>query len=127
MQKDQAYHEAAITYNEGLATCAEQLVETLGHEEVQRWSKAVAKQHRFHAKRHQSALDKLKAQAEEPEKIDLSAAGQTEPLATIEVSDETTEIIEEAPEGVLSDGCAPYHDPNRPECEFSPNKEAANG
>jgi hypothetical protein len=127
MQKNQAYHEACIEYNEGIADAAEKLAPTLGHEEPQRWCRSVAKQHRFHAKRHQSALDKLKAQAEDPEKMDLSVAGETEPLATIEVSDETTEIIEEAPERVLADGCAPYHDPNRPECDFSPNKEAANG
>lgn len=89
MQKDQAYHEAAIDYNEGLAESAEQLVDTLGHEEVQRWCRAVAKQHRFHAKRHQSALDKLLAQ-------DAGDAPQTVP----EVAEETSADVEQIPDGV---------------------------
>lgn len=59
MQKDQSYHEAAIIYNTRLAEFAEELAETLKDDEVQRWCRAVGKQHRFHAKRHQSSLANL--------------------------------------------------------------------
>jgi rubrerythrin len=59
MQKTQAYHESAIEYNEGLADAAENLAPTLKDEEVRKWCTSVAKQHRFHAGRHQKALDKL--------------------------------------------------------------------
>lgn len=66
MQKTPAYHESAIAYNEGLAEAAEKLAPTLEHEEPRKWCIAVGKQHRFHAKRHRSALSKLLAKQEAP-------------------------------------------------------------
>lgn len=59
MQKDASYHKAAIQYNEDLADFAEALAEKLEHAEVARWSRAVSKQHKFHAGRHKKALAKL--------------------------------------------------------------------
>ena len=59
MQKDQAYHEDAITYNEDIAEFAENLAPKLKNETVNQWCLSVAKQHRFHAKRHRSALNKI--------------------------------------------------------------------
>ena len=59
MKKDESYHESAITYNEDLAIVAEELAEVVPHPIVKKWCRAVAKQHRFHEKRHRAALDKL--------------------------------------------------------------------
>lgn len=64
MQKDASYHKSAIQYNEELAEKAEELAEKVEHEEVQRWSRSVAKQHRFHAGRHKKALAKLESSGE---------------------------------------------------------------
>lgn len=61
MLKDASYHQAAIQYNDEIADFAEALSTKLDHEEVARWSRAVAKQHRFHAGRHKKALEKLRA------------------------------------------------------------------
>lgn len=63
MLKDRSYHESAIQYNEELAEFAEGLAERIEHEEVARWSRSVAKQHRFHAGRHKKALQKLDTQS----------------------------------------------------------------
>lgn len=65
MQKDASYHKSAIEYNEEIAEFTEKLAERLEHEEVQRWSRSVARQHRFHAGRHQKALDKLQSSSAE--------------------------------------------------------------
>jgi hypothetical protein len=66
MQKDRSYHEAAIKYNEELAEFAEDLSDRLkdefGDKEPVRWALSVAKQHRFHAGRHEKALKKLENQ-----------------------------------------------------------------
>lgn len=76
MLKDATYHKAAIQYNEELATFAEDLSKRLEHEEVARWSRAVAKQHAFHAGRHKKALKKVEsgeaAEATTPESDDIS-------------------------------------------------------
>lgn len=118
MQKDQAYHEAAIKYNEGLAEFAENLAPTLNHEEVQKWCVAVGKQHRFHAKRHQSALNKILLK-QTPETVEVLADGLDVPAPAVEA-------VDDGPPDLLSDGCNKYHNPTRPNCEFNPNKETAN-
>lgn len=59
MKKDETYHNAAITYNEEIAVLAEGLADRIGHPVVQKWCRAVAKQHRHHEKRHRAALVKL--------------------------------------------------------------------
>ena len=61
MEKDATYHSSAVQYNEGLAEAAEALAKTLKHPEIKKWCVSVGKQHRFHAKRHKSALAKIKA------------------------------------------------------------------
>lgn len=58
--KDESYHQSAILYNEELATFADDLAGKIESEEVARWSRSVAKQHRFHAGRHKKALDKIR-------------------------------------------------------------------
>lgn len=123
MQKDQAYHESAIAYNEGLAEFAENLVPTLEHDEVKRWCTAVGKQHRFHAKRHRNALNKL---------LMKQAAPPVETLADgLDVPEPIEEVVEERPEETeaedgnppLTDGCSPFHDPTNINCEFYPKTE----
>ena len=57
--KDRSYHESAIVYNEGLAIAAEELTDKVEHPDPKKWVVAVAKQHRFHEKRHRAALEKL--------------------------------------------------------------------
>lgn len=58
------YHESAIKYNEGLMDFAEELAKDIEDEEVKRWSRSVAKQHRFHLGRHRNALTKLQAKSD---------------------------------------------------------------
>ena len=60
MKKDETYPLSAISYNETLAVCAEELAEEVLNPVVQKWCRAVAKQHRFHEKRHRAALEKLR-------------------------------------------------------------------
>jgi hypothetical protein len=111
MQKDQAYHESAIAYNEGLAEYAENLATTLEHEEVRRWCIAVGKQHRFHAKRHRNALNKL---------ILKQAAPPVETVMDgMDVPPQAEPVVEEKAE-VLEDGCSPFHEPTNPSCQFYP-------
>lgn len=57
--KDRSYHESAIVYNEGLAKAAEAQADSIEHPIPKKWNNAVAKQHRFHEKRHRAALEKL--------------------------------------------------------------------
>ena len=59
MLKDASYHKAAVQYNEELADFARDLADRIEHEEVARWSRSVANQHRFHAIRHKKALAKI--------------------------------------------------------------------
>lgn len=68
MKKDETYHNAAITYNEEIAVLAEGLAESVPHPIVQTWCRAVAKQHRFHEKRHRDALAKYLKKTAEAEK-----------------------------------------------------------
>lgn len=123
MHKDQTYHESAIQYNEGLAEYAENLAPTLENEEVRKWCTAVGKQHRFHAKRHRSALNKLlMKQAAPPVEVvrdgmDVPESTEEEVVVMTASSTEVEEIIEQE---VLPDGCSPYHDPTRVECQFYP-------
>ena len=127
MQKDQTYHESAIKYNEGLAEFAENLAPTLEHEEVRRWCVAVGKQHRFHAKRHRSALNKLLLKQDTPPVeavMDGMDVPEAEDLAV--VTADVAEVEEIGEQQVLEDACSPYHTPTRVECIFHP-KENVNG
>lgn len=124
MQKDQAYHQAAIKYNEGLAEYAETLAPTLEHEEVRKWCTAVGKQHRFHAKRHRLALNKLLLRQEaEPVEVMSDGLDVPEPASTDVETDELDHVISPT----LPDGCVQFHNPQNPGCEFNPNKESSNG
>ena len=68
MKKDETYHTSAIDYNGEIADLAEGLAERIPHPIVQKWCRAVAKQHRFHEKRHRAALEKLLMKTAEAEK-----------------------------------------------------------
>ena len=139
MQKDQAYHEAAILYNEGLAEFAETLAPKLKHEVVQKWCVGVGKQHRFHAKRHRSALNKILLK-QKPDIVESIADGldvQNEPEIGVETVvvdepvemrvstssvDEVTEILEPQEGPKLEDGCIQFHNPSDSKCEFYPKE-----
>jgi len=122
MQKDQTYHESAIKYNEGIAEIAETLAPTLEDEQVRKWCTAVGKQHRFHAKRHRSALNKILLKQSVPsvevvmDGMDVPANADEEVTMTV-TEDEVENIVQRV---VLEDGCSPYHDPTRVECVFFP-------
>ena len=135
MQKDQAYHEAAIAYNDAIAEVAEEVAPTLGHPEVQRWCTAVGKQHRFHSKRHQSALNKILARESYEENVEQVRDGlDVPPLEDEEEKTEApsmdsllkTEAEAETGVGTLSDGCVKFHQPTRLECDFYPTKGVTN-
>lgn len=132
MARTQAYHKSAIIYNERLAEAAEELAPTLEDEEVRKWCTSVGKQHRFHAKRHRSALNKLLLKEQAPP-VEQIADGLDVPDMEEPSPDEIVDILETQTAGVenaLSDGCSPYHDPTRPECEFYPSdkqNEVSNG
>lgn len=59
MQKNVSYHESAIQYNEQLALEAEKQEQLVEHPEVKKWCRSVARQHRFHEKRHRASLAKM--------------------------------------------------------------------
>lgn len=144
MQKTEAYHQAAIQYNEGLAEAAEDLAPSLEHEEVKKWCIAVGKQHRFHAKRHKSALNKLQTkQDQDTSPVEVMTDGLDVPEP--DEGEEVEEILEPktvqaeaqlthqgqpapAPEAdvisgsAFSDGCVGEHQPMEPSCEYYPNK-----
>lgn len=137
MQKDQSYHESAIKYNEGIAEFAENLAPTLEHAEVQKWCTSVGKQHRFHAKRHRSALNKLLLKQIPPpveaisDGLDVPAlADESEEINTpetgIHLPPGTSTAVESPPvekdEQILPDGCTPFHTPTNPTCEFYPKE-----
>lgn len=79
MQKDAGYHTAAIMYNEELADFAEELSERVGNEEVARWCRAIAKQHRFHCAQHKRALEKVERRAKEQAEVVASDEEETVP------------------------------------------------
>jgi hypothetical protein len=152
MQKDQSYHESAIKYNEGLAEAAEILAPTIEHPEVQRWCTAVGKQHRFHAKRHHAALEKIilrgssTAEVEgfvdgldvpEPDEDDgidveqLEAIEETEAILADEdamdaIEEAEAEIVTTSAVATFSDGCVQFHQPVLLTCEFNPSKVVPN-
>jgi len=122
MLKDQIYHESAIKYNEGLAEFAETLAPTLENEEVRKWCTAVGKQHRFHAKRHRSALNKILMKEVAPS-VEVVRDGMDVPADTEDVvvmTATSTEVEDIVKQEVLSDGCTPYHDPANVLCDFYP-------
>lgn len=118
MQNKQDYHKAAIIYNEVLAECAEELAPKLEHEEVRKWSTAVGKQHRFHAKRHRLALNKLLLKEDSPP-VEQVPDG-------LDVPEPVEDVVETSPTA-LPDGCDPYHSPSNPNCDFVPKKAETNG
>lgn len=67
MQKDKTYHQSAIEYNDALAVAAEEQAEKVEHPVIKKWCTSVAKQHRFHSKRHARALEKLQRVEDEPQ------------------------------------------------------------
>lgn len=54
------YHEAAVIYNNDYAEFAFAKAEEYDHPVMKKWSTSIAKQHQFHARRHERALAKLK-------------------------------------------------------------------
>lgn len=87
MQKDLTYHLSAIEYNDALAVVAEETADKVEHPEVKKWCRSVAKQHRFHAKRHRSALAKLEQGEGDEIKQEVHVEAQVAELvpATVEV------------------------------------------
>lgn len=73
MQKSPTYHSSAILYNELLAKAARDASEQVEHETVKQWCIGIAKQHDFHAERHQAALEKIQ-----------NAAGSTDNTGIVE-------------------------------------------
>ena len=63
--KDETYHKSAVFYNEEMAKAAENLAENVEHPIIQKWCRAVGKQHRYHEKKHRNALDRMSAKANE--------------------------------------------------------------
>lgn len=57
--KDETYHKSAVFYNEEMAKAAENLAENVEHPIIQKWCRAVGKQHRYHEKKHRHALDRM--------------------------------------------------------------------
>lgn len=147
MQKTPAYHEAAIQYNEGLAEAAEDLAPSIEHDEVKKWCVSVGKQHRFHAKRHRSALNKLLVKQEAPpvetiaDGLDVPDLEEDESLEPLEPPSEMepapdeddAEHLPQADTQLLEDGCETFHNPQLKTCEFhskmniSPPKENFDG
>ena len=113
MPKDQSYHEAAIVYNEALAECAENLAPTLSNEIVQKWCISVGKQHRFHAKRHRSALNKFLLK-KEAAPVEVIGDGLDVPEPVDEPKNKSDDF---------DDGCIGFHNPQTETCEFYPRGE----
>lgn len=99
MPKDSTYHRSAIQYNEALAVVAEEQADLVEDPEVKKWCRSVGKQHRFHAKRHRSALAKLDRAAEadsnltpEPSSVEVSIADDADTGKYV-----TEETVEDPP------------------------------
>lgn len=90
MSKDQSYHEDAVKYNQTIAEAAEKLTSVLKHPTIVKWCAGIAKQHRFHLKRHERALEKMDlASRVEAETAEPSIAEQQ---AAFAAAQEKTEI-----------------------------------
>ncbi len=63
MQDKELYHASAVEYNETLALAAEGLASSVKDPVVSKWCSSIAKQHRFHLKRHRAALAKIQGEA----------------------------------------------------------------
>ena len=88
MQKNVSYHESAIQYNEQLALEAEKQEQLVEHSEVKKWCRSVARQHRFHEKRHRSALAKM---------LKVQAAAEAGELTELEiVADQQAQIARDS-------------------------------
>lgn len=86
MQKDLSYHQSAIQYNDMLAAASEEAAEKVEHPEVQKWCRSVAKQHRFHAKRHRSSLAKMERDEQDgTNEVNIDAKVAELVPATVEV------------------------------------------
>lgn len=106
--KDVTYHRSAILYNEELAARAEALVDEVEDPEVKKWCRSVGKQHRFHAKRHQSALTKLENELGSQEKAVEASSSESDvnveaQVAVLEPSDVPVEAVTLAPAEVEVD------------------------
>lgn len=86
MLKDTTYHTSAVEYNEGLADAADGLAATVPHPEIQKWCRAVSKQHRFHAKRHKSALTKLEQDQDRDDRTDAVNVIEPEDIESFNMS-----------------------------------------
>jgi hypothetical protein len=93
MQKDVTYHRSAIQYNDALAVIAEEQAELVEHPEVKKWCRSVGRQHRFHSKRHRSALAKLeKSTSESDEQNDDNIEAQVTTLVPTDVAVEVATL-----------------------------------
>ncbi len=104
--KSVTYHRSAILYNEELAARAEALVEEVEDPEVKKWCTSVGKQHRFHAKRHKSALEKLESSTTETFNNSRFAEQETPveaQVTTLQPADVPVEIATLAPAEVEVD------------------------
>jgi rubrerythrin len=85
MTKDITYHTSAVQYNEGLADTAEKLADEVEDQQVAQWCRSVGRQHRFHAARHKSALEKL-------EKGDVTPLQSTSEIQPKSIAEEQAEF-----------------------------------
>lgn len=60
MPKSVSYHTAVIEYNDVLATCAEGIADTTPDEMVKKWATGIGKSHRFHQRKHERLLERVK-------------------------------------------------------------------
>lgn len=101
MQRTASYHRAAIQYNEKLAEYAGDLAEKLEHEEVRRWCRSVSKQHVFHARRHQRALDRIenkKSKDNGAEASEVSPEPTSPPVESSPDPEKAAEPVESSPD-----------------------------
>lgn len=93
MQKENSYHRDAVRYNEALAEAAEAVSAELDHPEPKQWATSVGKQHRFHQKRHQAALDKAeREQATGTTPVAVETPSIADEQAAFAAQQETTEV-----------------------------------
>lgn len=101
--KDVTYHRSAVLYNETVAECAEALVDKVEDPEVKKWCTSVAKQHRFHEKRHQAAVDKIESDLSKIGPSDNSDVNVEAQVATMEPSIVPVEAVSLTPAEVEVD------------------------